>query len=325
MKFSKTLLLGFVGAAFALASAAEAKPLHLDQLTRRDVVSGNPTEDGSFPTPYRKRDEGDDAPGCPNHICPGKGKNSGVPGHLEGHVKRAPLQVSDIDGDAVWEPTSAAADDSSELYKRSEVDEEAGTPQLSNPPRSPRLALPNMAFYGAIPDIFITSSLSISSPSNLAGFLGVCRCARGYQDTVLGANADTCTRRFIQSAAQTAKCEFNGVTSVKCIEQGGKGEMTEGDNTWWMQAFCKRCVDAGGISDPNYPCPDGYKPWGKDEDDKPAVKPVVGDGRKNGSGLDEPSHETGHGAEKDGKDGQKEEVTPVKGNGKKIRPGFTGP
>ncbi len=95
------------------------------------------------------------------------------------------------------------------------------------------------------PWIHITSSVvgaSASSPSK-AGYLGICRCQRGDSDGKLGgSSSDTCTAKFLKDADKTAACSYNTANDIACTEQNGSGkkELSDSDNTWWMQQFCKR-------------------------------------------------------------------------------------
>ena len=59
--------------------------------------------------------------------------------------------------------------------------------------------------------------------------------------------------KFVASAKKTAKCTFLTSTEATCLEEGGKANLSDGDTAWWQMAFCKRCQDAGGISNALYP------------------------------------------------------------------------
>ncbi|GAC95049.1 hypothetical protein PHSY_002624 [Pseudozyma hubeiensis SY62] len=116
------------------------------------------------------------------------------------------------------------------------------------------------------PAIYITSSLE-HQPTSALGFYGICRCDRfpddGKLDGQSSSTVGSCVSRFVEIASKTAKCKFSTIAEVDCVEVGGKDQMTDGDNFWWQEAFCKRCVDAGGVSDASFKCPSGYASDGK--------------------------------------------------------------
>ncbi|KAJ9476212.1 hypothetical protein PHBOTO_006284 [Pseudozyma hubeiensis] len=116
------------------------------------------------------------------------------------------------------------------------------------------------------PSIYITSSLE-HQPSSALGFYGICRCDRFPDDGKLDGQSSSaigsCVSKFVEIASKTAKCKFSTIAEVDCVEVGGKDQMTDGDNVWWQQAFCKRCVDAGGVSDASFKCPAGYTSDGR--------------------------------------------------------------
>ncbi|TKY86987.1 hypothetical protein EX895_003664 [Sporisorium graminicola] len=93
-------------------------------------------------------------------------------------------------------------------------------------------------------------------------FYGMCTCPKGPNDLTWDngpMDKGTCVGKFGVEASKYAQCFVDKHTdTIHCIEVGGKEQMTDGDNEWWEQAFCQRCVDAGGVSEKGFRCPAGY-------------------------------------------------------------------
>ncbi|KIS65798.1 mig2-1 protein [Mycosarcoma maydis] len=100
--------------------------------------------------------------------------------------------------------------------------------------------------------ILITSSLKKRGDNHQ--FLGLCICDPSSADQKQSTTG-SCTSKFQASAEKTADCKFTAKTILDCFEEGGKQDMSAGDNVWWQMAFCKRCKEAGGTSHPSYACP----------------------------------------------------------------------
>ncbi|CDR99262.1 related to Mig2 protein [Sporisorium scitamineum] len=135
--------------------------------------------------------------------------------------------------------------------------------------------------------IFSALMVSPAGPNGNTRWYGQCECPKGSRDLtwVNGKPTDpsTCVGKFVKEATKYAQCTLdNGSKSIMCVEDGGREGMTAGDNTWWEQSFCKRCVDAGGSSTKGFACPDGYTNSGK-------VNPGHGAGAKVGDSEGEPT------------------------------------
>ncbi|KAJ1021911.1 hypothetical protein NDA16_003673 [Ustilago loliicola] len=104
--------------------------------------------------------------------------------------------------------------------------------------------------------ITITSSLFANHD---LGFFGICKLPFSANDGVVNrTNALSPVSKFLDAAKKTATCTYYTDSNIDCMEKGGAQGMKESDYTWWKQSFCKRCVDAGGESRAEFPCPDGY-------------------------------------------------------------------
>lgn len=96
----------------------------------------------------------------------------------------------------------------------------------------------------------ITSTLKILPEDAMP--LGECYCPRTLDEESQGISG-ACAEKFVASAKKTVKCTFLTSTEATCLEEGGKANLSDGDTAWWQMAFCKRCQDAGGISNALYP------------------------------------------------------------------------
>ncbi|SAM85329.1 related to Mig2 protein [Ustilago bromivora] len=104
--------------------------------------------------------------------------------------------------------------------------------------------------------ITITSSLS-TTPAD-KGFLGICSLPITPYDGIFGNGGDqsfSFVREFMKEAQKKAKCSWLSPNNVHCVEQGGEEVMDKDKMTWWQQAFCKRCSDAGGTNAVKFQCP----------------------------------------------------------------------
>lgn len=99
--------------------------------------------------------------------------------------------------------------------------------------------------------VLITSSVQ-HHPADIQVF-GICTC-NGRTEVQKPDTKVNCLSEFLNSAKKTAKCSFTASDKVTCVEERGKDDMSGGDNVWWQIAFCKRCQDAGGTSDPKFKC-----------------------------------------------------------------------
>lgn len=290
MNFRKSLLLAFVSSSLLLLTTVEARTkLHFDRRTAAagDVDTAADSGSGKLtPLEFYRRSNGEPRiiEYVPPSPAPGFRKREfGDGGELVKRDQSSPL-VPESPGYKAPAPISGRGGGKPPVLKRSPADagddappgktlgavpgHDAGTGTGADndgngiPDRID--AATDHSFYWDRTAIYFTSSLSAVAPSSkVSGYFGVCRCARGPDDGVRGTERESCTTRFFKEAGKTAECEYHTATDISCTEQGGKLDMTDGDNTWWQQAFCKRCIDVGGVSAPEYSCPEGYTPDGK--------------------------------------------------------------
>ena len=112
--------------------------------------------------------------------------------------------------------------------------------------------------------ITISSFLSTMSPMSdishsESGFLGICSLPSAPYDAISGYDgdrSDSHVQKFIAEARKNAECFWQDPTNVWCKEKVGKEDQGPKDITWWYQAFCKRCSDAGGKNRSEFACVD---------------------------------------------------------------------
>ncbi|KAJ1595536.1 hypothetical protein NDA11_001329 [Ustilago hordei] len=106
--------------------------------------------------------------------------------------------------------------------------------------------------------ITVVSSLSVS-PRGTNPF-GICSLPFAEENQVFkpatGPDALPVQKFVTEARKNGAVCQWFVPDDMKCVEQGGKGDMSASDVIWWQQAFCKRCSDAGGKNGEEFNCPD---------------------------------------------------------------------
>lgn len=129
-------------------------------------------------------------------------------------------------------------------------------------------------FYAFSPYVYVSSLVATGAPSAKSQqtaaplvTLGVCRCERPYA-TIADAQGSPdkndnygispCLNNVMTASSTSAQCHDVGIDQKQCIENGVPPQLDSGDKLWWQKTFCKRCVDAGGVSDPQFACPDNY-------------------------------------------------------------------
>ena len=111
---------------------------------------------------------------------------------------------------------------------------------------------PSRHQQGAPLPITITSLL-FTTPAD-KGFLGICSLQGASIDGIFGNSSYSFAQQFINEAQKAARCNWLSPTYVRCVEHGGKEDTNSEETTWWQQAFCKRCSDAGGKNRAEFPC-----------------------------------------------------------------------
>lgn len=126
-------------------------------------------------------------------------------------------------------------------------------------------------FYAFSPWVYV-SSMVATGPQNgkqpVAPVitLGVCRCERPFgsiadaqgSDKMASYGNSACLANVVAASSTSAQCHDAGIDQKQCVENGVPGQLADGDKLWWQKTFCKRCVDAGGVSDPQFACFDNY-------------------------------------------------------------------